>query len=82
MLNYYRALRERPVGGEPARLAPPTLILWAGEDSFLERHVVEAGLALCDDGRLEIVEGESHWLQLKQPDQINRRIIEFLGSGQ
>jgi len=27
-------------------LTPPTLIQWAGED-FLERHVAEAGLALC-----------------------------------
>ncbi|MDR7036146.1 pimeloyl-ACP methyl ester carboxylesterase [Methylobacterium sp. BE186] len=78
MLNYYRALRERPARGEPARLAPPTLILWAGEDSFLERHVAEAGLALCDDGRLEIVEGASHWLHLEQPDRINRRIVAFL----
>ena len=81
MLNYYRALRERPSGGEAARLAPPTLILWAGNDSFLERHVAEAGLALCDDGRLEFVEGASHWLHLERPERINRRIIEFLDTG-
>ena len=81
MLNYYRALRERPSGGEGARLAPPTLILWAGNDSFLERHVAEAGLALCDDGRLEFVEGASHWLHIEQPGRINRRIIEFLETG-
>lgn len=60
MLNSYRALRERRHEGEPARFAPPTLILWAEDDRFLERHVAEAGLALCDDGRLEIVEGTSH----------------------
>ncbi len=81
MLNYYRALRERPSGGEPARLNPPTLILWAGDDSFLERHVAEAGLALCDDGRLEIVEGASHWLHIEQPERINPRILTFLASG-
>lgn len=82
MLNYYRALRERSSGGEPARLAPPTLILWAGDDKFLERHVAEAGLALCDDGRLEIVEGTSHWLHIEQPERINGRVLAFLSSGQ
>jgi epoxide hydrolase 4 len=79
MLNYYRALRERPAGGAtPARLAPPTLILWAGEDSFLERHVAEAGLALCDDGHLVVIDGASHWLHIEQPDMINAEIIGFL----
>ena len=81
MLNYYRALRQRPSGGEPARLTPPTLILWAGDDTFLERHVAEAGLALCDDGRLEIVEGASHWLHIEQPERINARVIAFLRTG-
>ena len=78
MLNYYRALRERPEGAEPARLSPPTLILWAEDDRFLERHVAEAGLALCDDGRLEMIDGVSHWLHIEQPRRINKRILSFL----
>lgn len=82
MLNYYRALRERKRPKDDARLAMPTLILWASDDSFLERHVAEAGLALCDDGRLEFVEGASHWLHLEQPERINRRILDFLGGSQ
>lgn len=82
MLNYYRALRERPRSGEPARLSPPTLILWADDDRFLERSVAEAGLALCDDGRLEMVEGASHWLHLEQPERVNGRVVEFLRSGE
>ena len=81
MLNYYRALRQRPHGEKPARLAPPTLILWAGDDLFLERNVAEAGLALCDDGKLEFVEGASHWLHIELPEKINARVIEWLGSG-
>lgn len=43
MLNYYRALRRRPQSSEPARLTPPTLILWAEDDRFLEKHVAERG---------------------------------------
>lgn len=81
MLNYYRALRERPKTEEPARLKPPTLILWAGDDVFLEKNVAEAGLALCNDGKLEIVEGASHWLHIEQPERINARIVSFLAEG-
>jgi pimeloyl-ACP methyl ester carboxylesterase len=75
MLNYYRALRARPTEGAPARLTVPTLILWAGNDSFLERHVAESGLALCDDGRLEIVDGASHWLHLEKPAWLTNKMI-------
>ena len=81
MLDYYRALRERKARSEPARLAPPTLILWAGDDRFLERHVAEAGLALCDDGRLEVVAGATHWLHLEQPERVNAAILAFLADG-
>jgi epoxide hydrolase 4 len=80
MLNYYRALRERPKVDAPARLSPPTLILWADDDRFLERHVAEAGLALCERGELEIVEAASHWLHLEQARKINKRIIRWLGA--
>lgn len=81
MLNYYRALRKRPNSHEPARIAPPTLILWADDDRFLERHVAEAGLALCDDGRLEMIAGASHWLHIERPEKINPRIVDWLREG-
>jgi pimeloyl-ACP methyl ester carboxylesterase len=78
MLNYYRALRERPHSTRPARIVPPVLILWADDDRFLERHVAEACLALCDDGRLELIKGASHWLHIEQPQSINARLIDWL----
>jgi len=82
MLNYYRALRDRPRPGEPARVKPPTLILWGGDDAFLERHVARACLALCDQGQLEVVDGASHWLHLEQPARINARILAWLDARQ
>ena len=79
MLNYYRALREREAPPEPARLTPPTLVLWAENDSFLERHVAEAGLALCENGRLVVVEGATHWMHVEMPERINGEVLGFLG---
>ena len=77
MLNYYRALRDRPAGDPPARLSPPTLVLWAGQDSFLERHVAEAGLALCDNGELVVIDA-CHWLHIEQFRRVNAEILGFL----
>ncbi|MBP0437046.1 alpha/beta fold hydrolase [Tianweitania sediminis] len=79
MLNYYRALRQRPRSKRPARVEPPTLVLWADEDRFLERHVAEASVAVCNNGTLEMVEGASHWLHLEQPETISTRIIAWIG---
>ena len=63
------------------RLARPTLVLWAEKDSFLERSVAEAGVALCDQGRLEIVPGTTHWLHLEEPERINATVLRFLDDG-
>ena len=78
MLNYYRALRERPAPAEPARIAPPTLVLWGEKDVFLEHHVAAAALALCDDGRLSIIPGATHWLHLEEAAWVNDALIGFL----
>ena len=80
MLNYYRALRERKAG-TPQRIAPRTLILWGRKDSFLELHEAEAALALCDDGRLELVEEATHWLHLEEPERVDAALIGFLREG-
>jgi len=78
MLHYYRALRARPAGKAAARIAPPVLILWAGADLFLERHVAEASLALCDQGELALVDDASHWLHLERPGLVTARLIAWL----
>ena len=81
MLNYYRALRERKAG-RPGRIAPPTLVLWGERDSFLERHVADAALDLCDKGRLSVITGATHWLHLEEAERVNAEIVSFLGGGQ
>lgn len=77
MLNYYRALRHHRAGA-PSRIAPPTLILWGENDTFLEHHVAEQSLELCDAGRMVVIEDSTHWLHLEQPDRVNAEILGFL----
>jgi pimeloyl-ACP methyl ester carboxylesterase len=78
MLNYYRALRRRRLE-TPARIVPPTLVLWGEDDSFLGRHVAEQALARCDDGQLVVIEDATHWLHLEESEQVNAEILRFLG---
>jgi pimeloyl-ACP methyl ester carboxylesterase len=80
MLNYYRALRRKQKEETSARVEPPALILWGAEDRFLERHVMEAGLALCDNGRFVAIEGATHWLHLDQPQRICLEITGFFAA--
>ena len=78
MLNYYRALRKRRLPAEPRRIRVPTLILWAENDVALERHVADAALAACDDGRLDIIPNATHGVHHEQPDRVNAAIIDFI----
>lgn len=77
MLNYYRALR-RWGSTAPARIAAPALVLWGGEDGFLEEHVAHASVAQCDDARLEILADATHWLHLEQPERASALILDHL----
>ena len=80
MLNYYRALRKRKKPDQPARILCPTLVLWAEKDSFLEHHVALAALEQCDNGKLSIIQGTTHWLHLEEQERVNAEIIDFLAS--
>ena len=79
MLNYYRALRDGKTR-RPARIAPPTLVLWGENDPYLEHHIAHAALELCDDGQLSIIKGATHWLHLEEPEQIIAKLIRFLAA--
>lgn len=80
MLNYYRALRLRPSAGAPARITPPTLVLWGERDQALELRVADASVALCDRGRLTVVPGATHWLHLEESARVTAEIIGFLAA--
>jgi pimeloyl-ACP methyl ester carboxylesterase len=79
MLNYYRALRKRPLPAEPGRTRTATMVLWGEKDVALEQAVARAALQTCDDGRLEVIPGATHWVHLEEPARVNAGILAFLG---
>jgi pimeloyl-ACP methyl ester carboxylesterase len=76
MINWYRALPLRPrlSGG---RLSMPVLVLWGRGDRFLESGLVEASLALCDDGRVRWFDDATHWVHLEEPKAVADELISF-----
>jgi pimeloyl-ACP methyl ester carboxylesterase len=79
MLNWYRAalcgIRDlRAVG----RVGVPALILWGDQDAFLGTQLAAPSAAMCDDGRLVMVEGATHWVQHEEPARVADLIDRFL----
>ncbi|WP_045822370.1 alpha/beta hydrolase [Williamsia herbipolensis] len=88
VLRYYRALARptRPLARyremhDAWRHAPtvPTLYLHGVDDGCMQ--VGYAGSVrdvLPDDSRVELIDGAGHFLQVEQPEAVNRLVVEFL----
>lgn len=84
-LNWYRAnVAPESMLAEPQpfpAVRAPTLGVWSSKDAYLtEAQMVHSREHVTGRWRYERIEGASHWLQLDQPEQLNRLLIEFLGS--
>ena len=81
MLNWYRAALLRPskfaLDSEASRVKVPALLIWGKNDRFVGEAMARESLAYCDDGRLEIFETATHWVQHEEPAQINSLLSEF-----
>ena len=83
MINYYRAIfRHRPASSSSQRIQTPTLIIWGAQDAFIGREYAEESLAMCDSGKLVILEEATHWVQHEEPARVNELILEFLNHPQ
>lgn len=81
MVNWYRAaLRVKPPRAKSPRIKVPTLLIWGTRDKFLGREMAQPSIDLCDDGRLEFIEGASHWVQHEEPARVNSLLSEFFSS--
>jgi pimeloyl-ACP methyl ester carboxylesterase len=85
MINWYRSairagLRAGPKGGlkyDPITI--PTLLLWAMQDTALGYDDVVPGTEKYVPGvEIQKIEGCGHFVQQERPEEVNRRLIEFL----
>jgi pimeloyl-ACP methyl ester carboxylesterase len=79
-LNWYRAMSAEAVG-EVGKISVPTLYVWSTQDPALGRQAAEATAQwVSGPYRFEILEGVSHWIPEAAPDDLNRLLLEHLGS--
>jgi pimeloyl-ACP methyl ester carboxylesterase len=58
------------------------LILWGAQDIALGREMAKPSLDLCDQGKLVIFEGASHWVQHDEAESVNKYLLEFFSNQQ
>ncbi len=79
MINYYRAaLRSKISKPVDSRVHVPTLIIWGANDAFINREFADEALSRCDNGRLEPIEGATHWVHHEEPERVNALLLDFL----
>ena len=78
MLNWYRALPGFAGPSPSGRIRVPVRVVWGDRDPFLDRGLVEAGLALCARGEAFHLPEATHWVQHEEPERVNRLLVEFL----
>jgi epoxide hydrolase 4 len=82
MLDWYRAafrVRARPA--RHSRVLPPTLVLWGARDPFVGIEAAKRSVALCEQGRLVVLDEGTHWIHIEESERVNAMMLSFLESG-
>ena len=79
MIHWYRAVARARPRPRTSRVVVPTCIIWGAQDRFLGREMAPASLAMCDDGRLEMIEEATHWVHHEEPGRVVTILEDALG---
>lgn len=81
MINWYRAIRYAKHEAAPGlneEIQIPTLLIWGKQDRALSHEMARPSIEKCRNGRLEMIEDATHWLQHEKAAQVNRLMEEFV----
>ncbi len=82
MMNWYRALaRYRPQARTDGRIHVPTMMLWGAKDVALSVDMTEPSIEMCDEGKLVIFKGASHFVQHVRAQRVNEMLVDFFANG-
>jgi pimeloyl-ACP methyl ester carboxylesterase len=80
-INYYRAAFRRTPAQQPSgfqRIDAPVLVIWGEQDRYLGSELAEPDRQLVPNVRVERLPEASHWVQVDQPEIVNRLLLDFL----
>jgi len=69
---------------QAAAMTPPqpTLYLHGSTDGCVAAAYASSALGFLSQGsEVDVIEDAGHWLHLEKPQEVNRRIVEFVGAG-
>jgi epoxide hydrolase 4 len=78
MLNWYRAMLQRPTHTRWKRIERPVQVIWGEKDRYLLREIAEPSREWVPDLRLSRIPEASHWVQADAPDEVNGLLLDFL----
>jgi epoxide hydrolase 4 len=79
MINWYRAAKYNHINTLENKIATPLLLIWGKDESFMiEKMAKESITTHCLNGRLEVVNGATHWVHHEKSDRVNNLIIKFI----
>lgn len=79
-INWYRAIwRWQPDHPSRYRVTVPTLVIWGGRDKYGTQALIDASVAMCDDGRAVFLENATHWVLTDEAARVITLLREFFG---
>ena len=78
-LNWYRAMFQRPVKIEEEKyhISIPVMVIWGTNDFLLKQDMGVHSLKYCKNGKIELVEGATHWVLHEAPERVNKLMVDF-----
>lgn len=81
MINYYRALaRHFPKLPADSRVKVPTLVIWGAHDVALIKEMAQPSADMAINGRLEMFNDATHWVQHDEPEKVSQLILDFFNA--
>uniref|UniRef100_A0A0B6ZKI8 AB hydrolase-1 domain-containing protein n=1 Tax=Arion vulgaris TaxID=1028688 RepID=A0A0B6ZKI8_9EUPU len=77
-INYIRA--GMIYGTNMQRVTKPMLLVWGCRDIAIEKGQAELCKEYADNLSVKYIENASHWVQMDEPEQVNKYIREFLSN--
>lgn len=82
MIGWYRALAQRIARNKGraniGAIAAPTLVIWGENDLALEKCTNDTLKRYAPNSKIVYLPKASHWVQMDEPEMVNRLLLEFL----
>ena len=77
MLNWYRAVVQRPTHTRWKPIERPVQVIWGGKDRYLMPELAEPDREWVPGARVARIPEASHWVLADAPEKVNGLLIDF-----